>query len=71
MSIIVMLVDRKNIAYSNKGKSSKVKKFVRKTLMNKKFQSRCCWIENIGMYQNYSFKFINQKNKFQVIKLFL
>ena len=36
MSIIVMLVDRKNIAYSNKGKSSKVKKFVRKTLMNKK-----------------------------------
>ena len=36
MSIIVMLVDRKNIAYSSKGKSSKVKKFVRKTLMNKK-----------------------------------
>ena len=29
-----MLVDRKNIAYSNKIKSQKVKKFVRETLMN-------------------------------------
>ena len=34
MSIFVMLVDRKNIAYSNKIKSQKVKKFVRETLMN-------------------------------------
>ena len=43
MSILVILADKKNIAYCNKGKSQKVKKCVKKILVNKKLteQANC------------------------------